>query len=64
MSVTSKMFDQQAEGYASAMERVRNKALEEAAVIAENWGNAPPNPQGRRAELAAAIRAVKTQEPQ
>lgn len=32
--------------------------MEEAAKIAENWGNAPPNPYGRRAQLAADIRKV------
>ena len=37
----------------------RDAALEEAANLAENWGNAPPNPQGRRAALATAIRALK-----
>ncbi len=36
-----------------------SEAYERAAVLAENWGNAPANPRGRRAELARAIRALK-----
>ena len=32
--------------------------LELAARMAETWGHAPPNPHGRRAALAAAIRAI------
>jgi hypothetical protein len=32
------------------------KEREECAQLAENWGNAPPNPNGRRAALARAIR--------
>jgi hypothetical protein len=40
----------------------RRNALEEAAKIAENWGNAPPNPNGRRAALAAVLRALKPQD--
>jgi hypothetical protein len=35
-----------------------NEALEAAAQLAENFGNAPPNPDGRRARLAAAIRKL------
>jgi hypothetical protein len=30
---------------------------ERCAKIAESWGHAPPNPDGRRAALAAAIRS-------
>jgi hypothetical protein len=39
--------------------RAKGEALEAAAKLAETWGNAPPNPYGRRAALAAAIRLLK-----
>jgi hypothetical protein len=41
----------------SAIEEAAAEEREACAIIAENFGNAPPNPEGRRAQLAAQIRA-------
>lgn len=48
-------LEKQFAGMARLMEVAR---LEEAAQLAETWGHAPPNPHGRRAALASAIRAL------
>jgi hypothetical protein len=48
-----------AKWHAAAIQAAENAALESAAVMAETWGNAPSNPKGRRAALAAGIRALK-----
>lgn len=50
-----------AEGSPSPISRrlaiaVAAMVMEECARMAETFGNAPPNPTGRRAKLAAAIR--------
>lgn len=51
------------EKVAQALADEAAKALEAAARLAETWGNAQPNPQGRRAALAAAIRALPPSPP-
>ncbi len=40
------------------MDRASHVMRERAAQVAEEFGGAPPNPEGRRAALAATIRAL------
>lgn len=48
-----------ADDVADIVEKMIGEERERCATVAENWGPAPPNPRGRRAQLAAEIRESK-----
>lgn len=41
------------------LEKQFDELIDDCARIIENWGNTPPNPFGRRAQVAKEIRQLK-----